>query len=226
MEPAPEPARDRKPRTIHGSPRGVPTLPKVNRELLESLPQRVRVQGAKIRKRDWDALIELVGKGRSRRSAAAELRISERRVIDEMAANPEFRDRLEHAEALRIGNVQDANYLACTVPDSNGRFDSRAQALFLANAVPDEYAMRPGGAMGQGLPPAARLEIHLSAEQRAAAAELVSRLLGVGPAAPDEKVVEALPAETPAASQPEPEAPLAAELLPAPPGETAADDLW
>ncbi len=206
MEPAPEPARDRKPRTIHGSPRGVPTLPKVNRELLESLPQRVRVQGAKIRKRDWDALIELVGKGRSRRSAAAELRISERRVIDEMAANPEFRDRLEHAEALRIGNVQDANYLACTVPD--------------------EYAMRPGGAMGQGLPPAARLEIHLSAEQRAAAAELVSRLLGVGPDAPDEKVVEALPAETPAASQPEPEAPLAAELLPAPPGETAADDLW
>ena len=211
-----------------GGDRIGPRLPKLNREVLLSRPQRVRLPKGRVRRRDWDAFVELVAAGSSKRAAGAALRISERRWMDELAANPDFRERIDHAEAIRIGAVQDAHYLACTVPDKHGRYDSRAQALFLANALPEEYSLKPGVAPVGALPTSQRIEIHLTSEQREKVSSLVTNLLGIGPDAPaEEKVVEALPAEAaPEVPPPATDAPLAAETLPAPPASGDVEELW
>jgi len=122
-------------------------------------------------------------------TACAMTGISTQWVELRRAADPRFADALAQALMPSLGEVYDAVKTAATQRDDRGRFDVRAQELFLT--LHDPAYRRGRRELLNVAPPSAAVQVNvapvvLTAEERQVVAEIARRRLGIGPGAQGE----------------------------------------
>lgn len=137
-------------------------------------------------------------------TACAMAGVSFRWVQNRRSADPRFGDALAEALAPALGEVHDAVKKAATRCDDHGRFDVRAQELFL-RLHDEDYRAQLRAERGV---PAKAVQVNvapvvLSAEERLLIGELARRRLGIGPDAAASPEDEAAAAAQVVEAQPE-----------------------
>jgi len=99
--------------------------------------------------------------------------------------DPRFAQALDEATLPALGEVRDALKAAATQRDDRGRYDVRAQELYLSIHDPEYRAVRRAQMAGGAPAPAVQVNVTsaaaLSPEERVLIAELARRRLGIGP---------------------------------------------
>lgn len=131
-------------------------------------------RGATLTAAQLDAFVDALSRGAKEKEAAAHVGRSLGTFEGRRKNDPEFDERCERAIGRADAEVVFAAFQAAIKTDRHGRYDTRAQQLWLTNRLPEQFRDRRYDDPGAGLetPDAPRVKwTDLTPEQRGALTE-------------------------------------------------------
>ena len=87
-------------------------------------------------------LLKALREGSSLRSACSTAGVSQTGIRQRIDRDAGFRERVQAARGLATGVVEQSVFKAATTTDNHGRYDVKAQELWLTNQAPEDWHRR------------------------------------------------------------------------------------